>query len=112
MTPVSVALILLAVDWLCNGGAGVVSGVAVTSYCRNGQQMALAGASGASGCFHYFNQRHGVLLTPNFPAAFDVPFSCSWIINATAYEADSFITLYLTQMYLTRGVLVSLTNAI
>lgn len=33
-----------------------------------------------------------------------MPFICSWIIDATGFEPDSFITLYLTQMYLTRGV--------
>ena len=49
-------------------------------------------------------KRFGTLTTPGFPSAFPLPFICSWIINATGFEADSFVTLYLTQMYLTRGV--------
>ena len=65
----------------------------------------LQSANGAP-CRHFFKQRYGILSTPGFPSAFPVPFICSWIIDATAFEPDSFITLYLTQMYLTRGVQV------
>jgi len=90
------------------GGVGDATGGGVTSRCRNSNPPPLVeAASTGSPCLHYFSQRHGVLLTPNFPGPFTVPFSCSWIINATGYEPDSFITLYLTQMYMTRGVHVS-----
>lgn len=63
-------------------------------------------SSSVAPCRHFFKQRYGTLSTPGFPSAFPVPFICSWIIDATAFEPDSFITLYLTQMYLTRGVQV------
>ena len=87
------------------GSDSAVSRMTPPSGCQSGRQPS-ATASG-SGCLHYLNGRHGTLFTPNFPAPFAVPFTCSWIINATGYEPDSFITLYLTQMYLTRGVRVS-----
>lgn len=61
-------------------------------------------ASPPKPCRHFLNARVGTLTTPNFPAAFPVPFVCSWIINATGFEPESYIALYLTQMYLTRGV--------
>ena len=61
-------------------------------------------ASPAKPCRHFLNARVGTLTTPNFPSAFPVPFVCSWIINATGFEPGSYIALYLTQMYLTRGV--------
>ena len=90
------------------GGGGVAEGGGGgVSRCRNGNHPTPAKGTSMSGCLHYFSERHGVLLTPNFPGPFSVPFSCSWIINATGYEPDSFITLYLTQMYMTRGVHVS-----
>lgn len=57
-----------------------------------------------SPCRYFLSDRKGTLTTPGFPSAFPPPFECSWFINATGYEAGSFITLYLTQMYLTRGV--------
>lgn len=55
----------------------------------------------------FLTARHGHFSTPNFPAPFPLPFVGSWIINATGYEPDSYITLHLTQMYLKRGVQVS-----
>ena len=57
-----------------------------------------------STCRYFMTKRFGTLTTPGFPSAFPLPFICSWIINATGFEADSYVTLYLTQMYLTRGV--------
>ena len=70
------------------------------------QSVKGASSSSVAPCRHFFKQRYGTLSTPGFPSAFPVPFICSWIIDATAFEPDSFITLYLTQMYLTRGVQV------
>jgi hypothetical protein len=67
---------------------------------QNGQ----SNATEPSTCRYFLTKRFGTLTTPGFPSAFPLPFMCSWIINATGFEADSFVTLYLTQMYLTRGV--------
>lgn len=61
-------------------------------------------ASPSSPCYYFLKERVGTLTTPGFPSAFPLPFFCRWIIDATSFEPDSFITLYLTQMYLTRGV--------
>ncbi|XP_057370415.1 uncharacterized protein LOC130691484 [Daphnia carinata] len=61
-------------------------------------------SSSSPSCRYFLKKRFGTLTTPGFPSAFPVPFICSWIIDATGFEPDSFITLYLTQMYLTRGV--------
>ncbi|KAI9565392.1 hypothetical protein GHT06_009184 [Daphnia sinensis] len=61
-------------------------------------------SSTSPSCRYFLKKRFGTLTTPGFPSAFPVPFICSWIIDATGFEPDSFITLYLTQMYLTRGV--------
>lgn len=58
----------------------------------------------SSPCRYTIKERYGTLTTPGFPAPFPTPFQCSWFIDATGFEPDSFITLYLTQMYLTRGV--------
>uniref|UniRef100_A0A182PCU2 CUB domain-containing protein n=1 Tax=Anopheles epiroticus TaxID=199890 RepID=A0A182PCU2_9DIPT len=48
---------------------------------------------------------HGVIATPNFPARFPVPISCTWIIDASAIVgANVSIVLYLTQQYVLGGL--------
>jgi hypothetical protein len=82
------------------------SSFAISPSVSVSQSVKGASSSSVAPCRHFFKQRYGTLSTPGFPSAFPVPFICSWIIDATAFEPDSFITLYLTQMYLTRGVQV------
>ncbi|KAI9565389.1 hypothetical protein GHT06_009181 [Daphnia sinensis] len=69
-----------------------------------GLPKAMQSQSGSPSCRYFLKKRFGTLTTPGFPSAFPLPCTCSWIIDATGFEPDSFITLYLTQMYLTRGV--------
>uniref|UniRef100_A0A8W7P7F9 CUB domain-containing protein n=1 Tax=Anopheles coluzzii TaxID=1518534 RepID=A0A8W7P7F9_ANOCL len=48
---------------------------------------------------------HGIISTPNFPARFPVPISCTWIIDASAIVgANVSIVLYLTQQYVLGGL--------
>jgi hypothetical protein len=83
---------------VANANVGV--GTSSTKSAPNGR----SNATEPSTCRYFLTKRFGTLTTPGFPSAFPLPFICSWIINATGFEADSFVTLYLTQMYLTRGV--------
>uniref|UniRef100_A0A0N8E067 Brain-specific angiogenesis inhibitor n=1 Tax=Daphnia magna TaxID=35525 RepID=A0A0N8E067_9CRUS len=86
---------------VANINAGSVGSSAKSS--ETGKRKATESSSLPS-CRIFLRERFGTLTTPGFPSAFPVPFTCSWIIDATGFEPDSFITLYLTQMYLTRGV--------
>ncbi|KZS07008.1 Uncharacterized protein APZ42_029535 [Daphnia magna] len=86
---------------VANINAGSVGSSAKSS--ETGKRKATESSSLPS-CRIFLRERFGTLTTPGFPSAFPVPFTCSWIIDATGFESDSFITLYLTQMYLTRGV--------
>ena len=63
---------------------------------------------GAAPCLVYLSDRIGHFSTPKFPASFATPFKCKWVINATGYDKDSYISLYFTQMYLTGGIKVGL----
>ncbi|XP_057370422.1 uncharacterized protein LOC130691485 isoform X2 [Daphnia carinata] len=69
-----------------------------------GRSKATQSQSSSPSCRNFLKTRFGTLTTPGFPSAFPLPCTCSWIIDATGFESDSFISLYLTQMYLTRGV--------
>ncbi|XP_052896491.1 uncharacterized protein LOC128303547 [Anopheles moucheti] len=54
---------------------------------------------------HTLTAPHGVISTPNFPARFPVPISCTWIIDASAIVgANVSIVLYLTQQYVLGGL--------
>nr|XP_031835747.1 uncharacterized protein LOC116428347 isoform X1 [Nomia melanderi]XP_031835748.1 uncharacterized protein LOC116428347 isoform X1 [Nomia melanderi]XP_031835749.1 uncharacterized protein LOC116428347 isoform X1 [Nomia melanderi] len=47
----------------------------------------------------------GVIQTPNFPAAFPVPIKCRWLIDVSDIPAtNSSIVLYLTQVYVYKGL--------
>uniref|UniRef100_A0A0P6EIG7 Brain-specific angiogenesis inhibitor n=1 Tax=Daphnia magna TaxID=35525 RepID=A0A0P6EIG7_9CRUS len=69
-----------------------------------GRSKSTQSPSSSPSCRYFLKKRFGTLTTPGFPSAFPLPCICSWIIDATGFEPESFITLYLTQMYLTRGV--------
>lgn len=58
--------------------------------------------------------RSGVIQTPGFPAAFDTPLSCTWIIDGSGHHRSSpnggsadnnaSIVVYLTQLYVLSGL--------
>lgn len=54
--------------------------------------------------------RNGVIQTPGFPAAFDTPLKCTWIIDASAHfdsataASNQSIVVYLTQLYVLSGL--------
>lgn len=47
---------------------------------------------------------YGTISTPNFPHPFQTPFNRSWVIDASHHSNGTQINLYLTQMYLSKGV--------
>jgi hypothetical protein len=104
VTPLLLLWLLLAVSGDLSGAGRAVCASPVSRYSPHCQTNNVAAPKYQR---HFLSERHGHFSTPNFPGPFPLPFSGSWIINATGYEPDSYITLYLTQMYLTRGVQVS-----
>ena len=104
VTPLLLLWLLLAVSGDLSGAGRAVCASPVSRYSAHCQTNNVPVPKYQR---HFLSERHGHFSTPNFPGPFPLPFSGSWIINATGYEPDSYITLYLTQMYLTRGVQVS-----
>lgn len=47
---------------------------------------------------------YGTIKTPNFPSPFSTPYNHSFVIDASELSNDTQINVYLTQMYLYRGV--------
>lgn len=71
--------------------------------------------SGDVKCGGILTARSGVIQTPGFPAAFDTPLSCTWIIDASAHHDNgsprgggssdnASIVVYLTQLYVLSGL--------
>lgn len=47
----------------------------------------------------------GVILTPNFPGPFPVPIRCRWVIDVSDVpSANSSVVVYLTQLYVYKGL--------
>lgn len=58
-----------------------------------------------AGCGEYLTAKRGVIATPNFPDAFQVPIKCKWVIDASeASLANCSIVIYLTQLYVYKGL--------
>lgn len=71
--------------------------------------LGLCAAQSASGsCGGVLLGRTGVLQTPGFPAAFQTPLTCTWVIDASAHfeaaGANASIVVYLTQLYVLSGL--------
>lgn len=66
--------------------------------------------SPASSCGGILVGRHGIIQTPNFPAQFATPLTCTWIIDASSQIEDGMgagntsIIVYLTQLYVLSGL--------
>lgn len=58
-----------------------------------------------SSCGGRLTSPRGVILTPNFPGPFQVPIKCRWVIDASDLPMDNgSITVYLTQLYVYKGL--------
>ncbi|XP_017878424.1 uncharacterized protein LOC108624011 isoform X2 [Ceratina calcarata] len=56
-------------------------------------------------CGERLTASRGVIQTPNFPRAFPVPIKCRWVIDVSDIPAtNSSIVVYLTQMYVFKGL--------
>lgn len=60
-------------------------------------------------CGGRLTERNGIIQTPDFPAAFETPLSCTWIIDASAHFTggvadNTSIVVYLTQLYVVTGL--------
>ncbi|XP_014245843.1 uncharacterized protein LOC106664542 isoform X2 [Cimex lectularius] len=54
-------------------------------------------------CGGTLTERNGVIQTPGFPGPFQVPISCTWVIDSSAQPPSS-IVVYLTQLFVSTGV--------
>lgn len=62
-------------------------------------------ASAAAACGGYLTAANGIIQTPNFPERFNVPISCTWIIDASSITNPNVsIVVYLTQQYVLSGL--------
>lgn len=52
--------------------------------------------------------RRGVVSSPNFPRAFDVPLSCRWVIDASNFmSGNTSIIVYMSQLYVYKGLRIT-----
>lgn len=60
-------------------------------------------------CIRQLTARRGIIATPNFPRAFDVPIKCRWVIDASnlPVSANGSIVIYLTQLYVYKGLRIT-----
>lgn len=73
--------------------------------------MKIASASPAvfskySSCGGILTEKQGIIQTPNFPNPFNVPISCTWIIDASSFwgSPNASVYVYLTQQYTLSGL--------
>lgn len=93
----------------------------VVLYTLLGNKFNVGGATGTTNvkCGGILRARNGVIQTPNFPAAFQTPISCKWIIDASGIDSmgsagagghhhhgadNTSIVVYLTQNYVLSGL--------
>lgn len=72
---------------------------------RNNSIVSSGGESVKCGGILY--AQNGVIQTPGFPAAFETPINCTWLIDASEVIGDSSqvsIVIYLTQLYVLGGL--------
>lgn len=61
-------------------------------------------------CGGHLTSRRGIISTPNFPSEFSVPIFCRWILDssaladASAFTMNNSIIVYLSQLYVYRGL--------
>lgn len=83
--------------------------------CKNTMKVASASPttlvlskypSPAAPCGGFLTEKHGIIQTPNFPNPFNVPISCTWIIDASSFwgSPNASIFVYLTQQYSLSGL--------
>uniref|UniRef100_A0A182NBV7 CUB domain-containing protein n=1 Tax=Anopheles dirus TaxID=7168 RepID=A0A182NBV7_9DIPT len=103
--------VLLVLVLLSPGGCGELGTSSQTGLIRVEHEQPAGSAQYASsstqqcGGGSTLTAPHGTITTPNFPARFPVPISCTWIIDASAIVgANVSIVLYLTQQYVLGGL--------
>ena len=87
--------------------------VTLLSKCRRTLQTPSSTTTSSSfsttvqSCGGDFNTSHGIIQTPNFPHAFNVPIECTWVIDASEIIRINpivSIIVYLTQAYALSGI--------
>lgn len=68
--------------------------------------LALSAKNEYSTCGGFLTAQSGVIQTPNFPHRFQVPITCTWIIDGSLFldHPNKSIIVYLTQQYVTSGL--------
>ncbi|XP_046478067.1 uncharacterized protein [Neodiprion pinetum] len=77
----------------------------VLEVCRLCLLVKVVESRSDSSCGGRLTASRGVILTPNFPGPFEVPIKCRWVIDASDLLAENgSITVYLTQLYVYKGL--------